>query len=490
MSSISETLHTATSEVARHWLPTGSRTQRRWSIRYSSIPAIVGALDILLVMTSAVLTGALYHSIQEVDHDLTRYVMTGCIVVAIFVPIFNNRGLYSPTALMNWKTQVRNIVAVWTMTFLMFASIAFALKVGSDFSRGAVLLFGVVGLIVTVLHRALWRIIIERGLNVGMLRGRRSILLYMYELPPGADFIRNVTPNLVRSGYDIIQVFHLGTDVPKKRVIEKVIEFTRSSDIEEIFFAADVQRWSEISQMAQELCVIPLPLTLLPDECTATLFRQPSRQFGSTVGVEFSRAPLSLTERLSKRLLDVVCSIAAIVALLPMFLIVALAIKFDSPGSVLFIQTRHGFNGRRFKIIKFRTMTVLEDGETIPQAVRGDSRITRMGTWLRKTSIDEIPQFFNVLKGDMSIVGPRPHAVAHDNHYTDLISTYAFRHHVKPGITGWAQVHGYRGETPTLRLMKERVDRDIWYVDNWNLLLDLQIILRTAVEVMRSRNAY
>jgi lipopolysaccharide/colanic/teichoic acid biosynthesis glycosyltransferase len=135
-------------------------------------------------------------------------------------------------------------------------------------------------------------------------------------------------------------------------------------------------------------------------------------------------------------------------------------------------------------------MTVLEDGTTIRQAVRGDHRVTRLGSWLRKTSIDEIPQFFNVLKGGMSIVGPRPHALAHDNHYADLISRYAFRHHVRPGITGWAQIHGCRGETRTVRSMRERVDRDIWYVDNWSLLLDIRIILRTAVEVMRCRNAY
>jgi putative colanic acid biosysnthesis UDP-glucose lipid carrier transferase len=220
------------------------------------------------------------------------------------------------------------------------------------------------------------------------------------------------------------------------------------------------------------------------------LFQRPSRQLGSTIGVEFRRAPLSQIERVLKRLVDIVCSVSAIIALLPIFLIVALAIKLDSPGPALFMQTRHGFNGKRFKIVKFRTMMVLEDGETIPQAVRGDSRITRIGQWLRMTSIDEIPQFFNVLKGDMSIVGPRPHAAAHDNYYADLISRYAFRHHVKPGITGWAQVHGCRGETPTVNSMKERVDRDIWYIDNWSLLLDIYIILCTAVEVMRSRNAY
>ena len=312
----------------------------------------------------------------------------------------------------------------------------------------------------------------------------------MYETPPGPDVIRDVTRNLAQSGYEIVQFFHSDTDISEKQVIGQVIEFTRGSDVEEILFSADVKRWSEISHIAQELCVIPLPLTVLPDECTATLFQRPLRQLGSTVGVEFSRAPLSVAERFLKRLLDIVCSVSAIIVLLPLFLIVAVAIKLDLAGPVLFIQTRHGFNGKRFKILKFRTMTVLEDGATISQAVRRDSRVTRIGSWLRKTSIDEIPQFFNVLKGDMSIVGPRPHAVAHDNHYADLISKYAFRHHVKPGITGWAQVRGYRGETPTVRSMKERVDHDIWYVDNWSLLLDVYIILRTTVEVVRSQNAY
>jgi exopolysaccharide biosynthesis polyprenyl glycosylphosphotransferase len=178
------------------------------------------------------------------------------------------------------------------------------------------------------------------------------------------------------------------------------------------------------------------------------------------------------------------------VLLTPMFLIIALAIKLDTPGPALFMQTRHGFNTKKFKIFKFRTMTALDDGATIKQAVRGDARVTNIGSWLRKTSIDELPQLFNVLKGEMSIVGPRPHAAAHDDYYEQLISCYAFRHHMKPGITGWAQVNGCRGETPTLQLMKERVDRDIWYVDNWSVLLDLKIIVGTVLELIRGRNAY
>jgi putative colanic acid biosynthesis UDP-glucose lipid carrier transferase len=426
---------------------------------------------------------------QAADADHPRYAMTAIVIAAMFVPTLYNRGLYSPSALVNWKSQVRNIVWLWAITFLVFAGVAFALKVGGDFSRGTVFLFGSVGLIVILAHHALWRVIIELTLEEGRFRGRRSLFLCMHESPLADDVVQKITRDFVRYGYEIMQFFHMGADIQGKEAIKQVIASARGSDVEEIFFAADVQRWSEINHMAEELCVLPVPLTLLPDECTAELFKRPSRQFGSTVGVEFRRAPLSLTERFWKRLLDIVCSAGAIVALLPMFAIVAFAIKLDSPGPVLFMQTRHGFNGKRFKILKFRTMTVLEDGATIRQAVRGDSRITRIGAWLRKTSIDEIPQFFNVLLGDMSVVGPRPHAVAHDNHYTDLVSRYAFRHHVKPGITGWAQINGCRGETPTVHSMKQRVDLDIWYIDNWSLLKDLYIILRTATEVMR-RNAY
>jgi undecaprenyl-phosphate galactose phosphotransferase/putative colanic acid biosynthesis UDP-glucose lipid carrier transferase len=176
--------------------------------------------------------------------------------------------------------------------------------------------------------------------------------------------------------------------------------------------------------------------------------------------------------------------------LLPLLVLTSVIVKLDSSGPILFRQTRHGFNGKAFKILKFRTMFVLEDGDTIRQASRDDGRVTRIGAWLRRTSIDELPQLFNVLMGDMSIVGPRPHAAAHDHHFENVIGKYAYRHHVKPGITGWAQVNGFRGETPTIEAMKARVDLDIWYVNNWSLLLDAVIILRTLAEVFRARNAY
>ena len=171
----------------------------------------------------------------------------------------------------------------------------------------------------------------------------------------------------------------------------------------------------------------------------------------------------------------------ALVILAPLLLTVAVLIKLGSPGTAIFRQMRRGFNGKPFEIWKFRTMTVSENGETVTQATKGDARVTKIGRFLRMTSIDELPQLWNVLRGDMSLVGPRPHALAHDNYYDELISNYIYRHHMKPGLTGWAQVNGFRGETPTIDLMEKRVEYDVWYVSNWSIWLDLKIMARTAV---------
>ena len=169
---------------------------------------------------------------------------------------------------------------------------------------------------------------------------------------------------------------------------------------------------------------------------------------------------------------------------------VALAVKLSSRGPVIFRQRRKGFNERKFYIYKFRTMKVTEDGPDIIQAKQNDSRVTRMGRILRQTSIDELPQLLNVIKGEMSVVGPRPHAVAHDAAYCRIIANYAMRHHVKPGITGLAQVNGYRGETSRPEQMAKRVELDIAYINSWSLGLDLKILLRTAFAVTNNRNAY
>jgi len=191
-----------------------------------------------------------------------------------------------------------------------------------------------------------------------------------------------------------------------------------------------------------------------------------------------------------KRLLDLSVALPMLVLAAPLLTAIALWIRLDTKGPAMFRQTRLGRGGRPFAILKFRTMSVVEDGDCVVQAVRDDTRITRAGRLLRAASLDELPQLFNVIKGEMSLVGPRPHATAHDALYSALIPEYNERQSVKPGITGWAQVNGHRGGTPTVEAMQQRVDHDLWYAAHASLALDLVILARTPIEMIRSRNAY
>ena len=202
-----------------------------------------------------------------------------------------------------------------------------------------------------------------------------------------------------------------------------------------------------------------------------------------------SREPLTLTESMAKRCFDIAVSAAALILLAPVMLIIAIAVKLDSPGPVFFAQTRYGFNWLQFTILKFRTMSVLENGRDVRQATRGDPRITRVGALLRRTNLDELPQLFNVLIGQMSLVGPRPHAMAHDIAFFEQLAQYARRHNVKPGITGWAQVHGFRGEIMGEEALRQRLLHDLHYVDNWSLWLDVKIVFLTVFSSRAYRNA-
>ena len=192
----------------------------------------------------------------------------------------------------------------------------------------------------------------------------------------------------------------------------------------------------------------------------------------------------------AKRVLDILGAAIALLIFLPLLLCVAVAIRLDSPGPVIFRQRRTGYRGRTFTIYKFRTMTVVEDGHEIRHATRNDQRVTSIGGLLRKLSLDELPQFLNVLRGDMSLVGPRPHALAHDDHYGRLIPTYAERFRAKPGLTGLAQVNGLRGEIGDLRCMSNRVAADNLYIDSWSLGLDIAILAKTALIIFRDPQAY
>ena len=206
--------------------------------------------------------------------------------------------------------------------------------------------------------------------------------------------------------------------------------------------------------------------------------------------ISVCESPFRAFNGVTKRMSDVVFSLLILTLISPLLVCIAIAVRVTSPGPIIFKQRRYGQDGQEILVYKFRTMTVTEDGGVVKQATRNDARITPLGAFLRKTSMDELPQFINVLQGRMSIVGPRPHAVAHNELYRKLIKGYMVRHKVKPGITGWAQVNGYRGETETLEKMQARIDYDLDYLRNWSLRLDIHIILKTMRLVAKDTTAY
>jgi undecaprenyl-phosphate galactose phosphotransferase/putative colanic acid biosynthesis UDP-glucose lipid carrier transferase len=277
------------------------------------------------------------------------------------------------------------------------------------------------------------------------------------------------------------------TDV---RVMNSVANFVRLNNCQEILLAVP---WGDAGRMEfirEQIKALPVSARLLPDMRVRSLTNYSSSARQRVLAFEVQRAPLSGAERFVKRVMDIVVAAITLVFFLPVMVLTAIAIKLDGPGPVIFRQHRKGFNGRQFVMFKFRTMSVQENGPVIEQASWEDPRVTPIGRLLRSASIDELPQLLNVLKGDMSLIGPRPHALAHDNHFEQILSDYAFRHHVKPGMTGWAQCNGARGATPSVEHISERVRLDLWYINNWSLWLDVQILIKTFFEVLRKRNAY
>jgi Undecaprenyl-phosphate glucose phosphotransferase len=245
-----------------------------------------------------------------------------------------------------------------------------------------------------------------------------------------------------------------------------------------------------IERCAESFASLPVEIHLGPEQVLHKFEQAHLSTLGPVASLQLTRRPLTRREIIEKRVFDLIVAAGALIAITPLLIAVAILIKLDSQGPIFFVQRRYGFNQRQFRIIKFRTMSTLDDGAVIQQARQNDPRVTRIGAWLRRFNIDEIPQLFNVLTGDMSLVGPRPHALSHDREYEQRISRYARRHNVKPGITGWAQINGYRGETDTDDKMRKRVECDLYYIDNWSLWLDFKIMVRTVLSRTAYRNAY
>ncbi|WP_041742073.1 undecaprenyl-phosphate glucose phosphotransferase [Collimonas fungivorans] len=272
--------------------------------------------------------------------------------------------------------------------------------------------------------------------------------------------------------------------------ISDVGPYVRAHKIRTIFICLPMSAQPRVLALMEELRDTTASVYFVPDIYTFGLIQARLDHIAGIPVIGICETPFIGLRGVLKRGSDIVLALLIQIMLLPVMLAIAIGVKLSSPGRIIFAQRRYGLNGEEIIVYKFRSMTVAEDGAVVDQAKKNDARVTRFGGFLRRTSLDELPQFFNVLQGRMSIVGPRPHAVAHNEMYRKLIKGYMLRHKVKPGITGWAQVNGYRGETDTLDKMRSRIEFDLEYLRNWSLALDLWIIVRTVKEVLKKDNAY
>lgn len=414
---------------------------------------------------------------------------------AVFVGIFAARGGYRLEALGDVRRQVRGVCLSFAMVFFALGWVAFLSKTTASYSRATLSLSFVLGLGVLALAHLWVATVLSRWLADRSLSLRRVVVIGQCD----AYGRSRIVEGLGAHGIEVVDFIPLsgpsqngrGSFAAACREVASAVRVALAArPVEGVYLFMPWRDRRSIDELRATLCPLPVPIHLFADGDMERVLQRRQIRFGDFHGFELQRAPLDKFDRAQKRALDIVAAATALLLLSPIMLMTAAAILVEGKGPILFRQNRKGFGGRPFEILKFRTMTVQENGAVIEQAKKNDARVTPLGAVLRRTSIDELPQLINVLKGEMSIVGPRPHAIAHDNLYDRIIARYAFRHHVKPGITGWAQVSGFRGETRDVAQMEARVEHDLWYINNWSIWLDIRILFRTAIEVLWQKNAY
>ena len=476
-------------------LTTTLAAHHRFHIPFRALHIFCATADLALIVTASVIGGCGYQlavngSWGRIDWLAAAGLFAG--LLHVFSAWAN--GLYQLERITSFTHDRRKILFNWLMVSLGLILVTFLLKVGAEFSRGSMISFGVLAAGFLVIGRTLMARFIATAIASGRVEGKRVLIIGAREELASIDTLT------LLQGFGLSEIgrVELSNDrgmgfslsAKAQQALSDALDLCREKSASEIVL---VFAWSNtrlLDLLREALRASPLPVQLLPDRMIRSLATNPSFTIKPSLALEIQRAPLSSLERLVKRSFDIFGSIVGLALLAPIMIFAAAAIKLDSEGPILFRQRRNGFNTKQFQILKFRSMTVMEDGPTVVQARKHDPRVTRVGRILRQSSIDELPQLINVLRGEMSLVGPRPHALAHDDHYGQVLAEYAFRHYVKPGITGWAQVNGYRGETPHLEQMKRRVELDLWYINNWSPVLDLKILALTCIEMIRRRNAH
>lgn len=458
------------------------------------IPYLLSTGEAAIILMADLFGCFLYHWLSDTPvPDLSPYFALGLFASFIHIARLSGRGFYDFENAAKPTVEVVEILFSWFTTALILAFFAFLFKLGDTFSRGSFLIFLVTAPVALLAERKLVKFLLMRAAKRGAV-GRRNMVLLGTRKELDALGERDLLAFFGASDVDRFVLSAEADPVARtsgdRKTFELLTSFIRNNGAREVLLALS---WSDLDRIAvvrDYIKTLPISARLLPDGQIRTLTNYTSSAQQRIVSLEIQRAPLSTAEQIVKRAMDLVIGSFALIFFMPVMALTALAIKLDGPGPVFFHQSRKGFSGRRFVMYKFRTMTVQENGDVVTQATRNDPRVTKIGRLLRAASIDELPQLINVIRGEMSLVGPRPHALAHDNYFENLLQDYAFRHHVKPGMTGWAQVNGLRGATPSVEQIARRVEMDLWYINNWSLWFDIQILIKTFFEVARKRNAF
>ncbi|MFC0266604.1 undecaprenyl-phosphate glucose phosphotransferase [Kushneria aurantia] len=410
-----------------------------------------------------------------VPHDRYQLVLIIIVLLILLVNIAS-RG-YVRWRTTSLATLIFRTTCVWLVVGIAAASLIYFFQAAPRYSRlwfGMTLAFSFVLCVsARILAKTLLSWLRLRGIN------RRRVFL----IGPGIT-LRGITRHMraeQSAGFSISGMHRLHGD-PTAEEMAAINRRVAERHVHEVWICMPLALGGTVKSLMQSLRHQTVEIRFFPEFSDLPLLNHRVSRIVGLYAIDLSVSPMSGSARLVKRAEDLILGSLIMLLCLPLYAAIALAVRLSSPGPVLFKQYRTGLNGKRFKVYKFRSMVMHDEPPgQVTQASRQDARFTRVGAFLRRTSLDELPQFFNVLQGRMSIVGPRPHALVHNDHYKELVESYMQRHMVKPGITGWAQVKGYRGQTDTLEKMQGRVERDLWYIENWTLGLDLWVIFRTVV---------
>jgi Undecaprenyl-phosphate glucose phosphotransferase len=437
--------------------------------------------------------------VAPIGEHLSLYIPAVLAIATLATLAFQIADIYQVHAFRGHEKQYMRLASAWSVVFLIAIGASFFLKAGDLYSRVWLGTYYVVGLLSLVASRKILYYIVRRWTREGRLT-RRTVIVGAGE--PGERVIEELRRQK-DTGIELIGVFDDRGDrggdecagLPKLGTVDDLVEFGRRTRVDLVIFSLPITAENRILHMLRKLWVLPLDIRLAA-HTNKLQFRPRSYSYiGKIPVIDVFDRPIADWDVVMKWLFDKTIGTLALIGLSPVLLATAIAIKLGSKGPVIFRQKRYGFNNDLIEVYKFRSMYIdMSDATAAKLVTKDDPRVTRVGRFIRKTSIDELPQLFNVVfKGNLSLVGPRPHAVnakAEAKLYADAVDGYFARHRVKPGITGWAQINGWRGETDTHEKIQARVEHDLYYIENWSLLLDLSILLRTPFSLLKTENAY